>query len=158
MRRAPFLPKLAREGMLRLDEPNPDLARAYLARSEESMISAKALLRIGSLRDSVALAYYAMYHASLALLHRIGIKCENHAATIILLHDLFGLDNAAISKAKKERIDKQYDVDFDVTKAETEQAIRTAEGFAALLSDHLAKLTEARVEELRSVTRRLLRA
>ena len=127
MRRIQFLNRLYKEGKLKLVEPSREIKGAYLQRADESLSSAKALLDIGNLKDAVALAYYAMYHTLLALLFRTGIKCENHAAAIILLKEVFGIDNNSISKAKEERIDKQYYVDFEVTKDEVQEGIASAE-------------------------------
>ena len=111
MKKANFLNKLYRKEKLLLVEPSEEIKKAYLQSSDESISSVKALLEIGNLKDAVALAYYSMYYCLLALLFRIGIKCENHAAAIILLTEVFGIDNASISKAKGERIDNQYYVD-----------------------------------------------
>ena len=105
MKKINFLIKLYREGKLQEVEFSNEIKEAYLQRSNESLSSAKALLKIGNLKDAVALAYYSMYHCLLAALFRIGIKCENHTASIILLKEVFGADNTKISKAKSERVD-----------------------------------------------------
>jgi uncharacterized protein (UPF0332 family) len=120
MKKINFLIKLYKENKLQEVEPSIEIMQAYLHRSEESLSSAKALMKIGNLKDTVALAYYAMYHSLLAALFRIGIKCENHAASIILLKEAFSINNAEITKAKKERVDKQYYVDFEVNKLDAE--------------------------------------
>lgn len=88
-----------------------------------------------------------MYHCLLAALFRIGIKCENHAAAIILLKQVFGADNKEITRAKAERVDKQYYIDFKINQQETEQAIKTAETFISQMDDLIAKLTEEKIEE-----------
>src|SRR3989344_5224100 len=142
MKRISFLIKLYKEGKLLEVEPSDEIKRAYLQRSNESLSSSKALLRIGNLKDSVALAYYSMYHCLLAALYRIGIKCENNAASIILLKEVFGMDNAGISKAKSERVDKQYYVDFEVNQEEASKSIRIAEEFIAEMNDMIATLNE----------------
>lgn len=108
MKKINFLIKLYGEGKLSEVEPSDEIKRAYLERSKESLTSAKALLKIGNLKDSVALSYYAMYHSLLAALFRIGIKCENHIGSIILLKEVFSIDNKIILKAKEERVDQQY--------------------------------------------------
>src|SRR3972149_8796449 len=114
MKKINFLIKLNKEEKLQEVEPSDEIKKAYLQRSSESLSSAKALMKIGNLKDAVALAYYSMYHCLLALLFGIGIKCENHEAGIILLKEVFEIDNTTISKAKAERVDKQYYVDFEV--------------------------------------------
>ena len=147
MKKINFLIKLHKENKLLVVESSNEIKDAYLQRSNESLSSAKALLKIGNLKDSVALAYYSMYHELLALLFRIGVKSENHAASIILLKEGFGIDNSKISKAKSERVDKQYYVDFSVNDAEAKASIKTAEEFIAEMHDFIAKLNEEEIQK-----------
>jgi uncharacterized protein (UPF0332 family) len=151
-----FLIKLYKEGKLQLVEPSEEIKEAYLHKSSKSLSSAKALLKIGNLEDSVALAYYSMYHCLLALLFRTGIKCENHTGSIILLKNVFEIDNKNISNAKSERVDKQYYVDFDVSKDETKQAIEIAEDFIAEITDFIERLNHNKINDYRNKTNRLL--
>jgi uncharacterized protein (UPF0332 family) len=151
MGRIIFLARLHDENKLISVEPSDNVKKAYLQRSNESLSSAKALYKIGNLKDSVALAYYSMYHCLLALLFRAGIKSENHSASILLLKDVFGLDNSAISKAKKERIDKQYYVDFEIGREETLDAIRTAERFVSEMTDYISRMTESDIKKYRDL-------
>ena len=146
MRKISFLSKLNKEGKLRDVEPSDDIKNAYLQRSNESLSSAKALLNIGNLKDAVALSYYSMYHCVLAALFKIGIKSENHTASLILLKEVFGMDNAQIIKAKSERVDKQYYVDFHVNKDEASGSIKVAEGFIAEINNLIATLNEEEIE------------
>ena len=105
----------------------------------------------------MALAYYAMYHSLLALFFRCGIKCENHTAAIVILKEIFALDNISISKAKAERVDKQYYVDFSVTAEEVTESIKTAESFIATLYSFIASLNEKRIEEYREKIEKTLK-
>ncbi len=59
-----------------------------------------------------------MYYSILGLFFRCGVKSENHTGTIIILKELFEVENSEIQKAKKERVDKQYYVEFKATKKE----------------------------------------
>ena len=147
MTRINFLIKLHKEGKLQEVEPSDDIKKAYLQRSNESLSSAKTLLKIGNLKDAVALAYYSMYHCLLAVLFRIGIKCENHAAAIILLKEVFGIDDTKISKAKKERVDKQYYVDFEVNQEEAVNAINAAEEFISEMNVEISNLNEEKITD-----------
>jgi uncharacterized protein (UPF0332 family) len=158
MKRADFLRKLHDEGKLKEVEPSAEIAEAYLQKSDKSLVSAKALLDIGNLEDSVAMAYYAMYHCLVALLFRTGIKCENHSAAIILLQEVFGIDNSQISKAKSERVDKQYYVDFSISKNETGDAILAAEEFKANLKDFIDRLNSEKIREYRHTAVRIISA
>ena len=147
MKKINFLIKLAKEKKIQAVEPNDEIKEAYIQRSNESLSSAKALVKMGNLKDAVALAYYSMYHCLLAVLFKIGIKCENHVASIILLKEVFGFDNSKISKAKSDRIDKQYYIDFSINVEETKKSIKIAEEFITNLNNLIATLTKEKVEE-----------
>ncbi|MBU0628051.1 MAG: HEPN domain-containing protein [Nanoarchaeota archaeon] len=156
MKKISFLIKLNKEGKLQEVEPSDKIKDAYIQRSNESLSSAKTLLKVGNLKDAVALSYYSMYHCILAALFRIGIKCENHTASIILLKEVFGIDNSKIAKAKSERIDKQYYVDFTVNQEEVSNSIIIAEGFIAEVNDLIATLNEAKIKIYRERAVRML--
>ena len=129
MKKSDFFNRLQEEGKLQLVPPSEDIMSSYMKKSDSHLISAKLLLENDRLEESVSLAYYSMYYMLLSLLFRVGIKCENHQAGIILLKELFNIDNSLISYAKKERIDKQYYVDFKILIEEVEELIEAAEIF-----------------------------
>src|SRR3989338_7630546 len=112
MKRTNFLIKLNKKGIIDIVKPSDEISQSYIMKSESNLISAKILLSNERLEESVSLAYYSMYHLLNALLIKVGIKSENHTASIILLKLLFGIDNKDIYESKKERIDKQYYIDF----------------------------------------------
>ena len=91
----------------------------YLMKAENCLKSSKILFQNQLYENSTSEAYYCIYNSLLALLFKIGIKSENHSASIILFGKLF--NNKELTKialwAKEERIDKQYYV-------ETKQIIR----------------------------------
>ena len=72
-----------------------------------------------------------MYNCVIALMRKCGIKCENHTGNIILLKKLFRENELyhIISKAKKERVDKQYYVDFEITEKGVKETIKIAQDF-----------------------------
>ena len=82
-----------------------------------------------------------MYNMLTALLYKVGIKCENHSASILILKELFCIENSKIIFAKRERVDKQYYVDFKITKEEVGNMIKSAEQFNSMLYDFSDKLT-----------------
>ena len=141
MKKKDFLIKLKKEGKIGLVESSEEIKNSYLEKSESNLVSAKILLENNKLEESVALVYYSMYNSLIALLFKIGIKSENHAVSIMLLKEIFGLSNSDIAFAKKERVDKQYYVDFEVTKEQVEEAIRKAEIFNSKIIDFISKLT-----------------
>ncbi len=152
-----FLAKLKKEKKIQVVEPNEEIKTAYLQRSEESLRSAKALFQINNLKDSVALTYYSMYYSLLALLFRIGIKCENHTGAIMLLKEIFSIDNEKIAAAKKERVDKQYYVDFSVTKEEVTDMILLAEEFNSQLLQFIDTLNQNKIKEFQEKTIKILK-
>ena len=105
--------------------------------------------------ESVSLTYYSMYYSVLALFFATGIKCENHSAAIILLDEIFGIDNSAIKSAKSERIDKQYYVATAPVRSEVVTLIKTAELFNAELLDVIDRLTKDKIDSFR---KKLLKA
>ena len=108
------------------------------------------------LEESVSLAYYSMYNILTSLLFKIGIKSTNHSGGIILLKEIFGIDNSKIEFAKKERIDKQYYADFKITKKDAEDMIKTAEGFNAVLREFIDNLNNEDIERYGDNLREIL--
>ncbi len=149
MRKSDFLKKLKEEGKLKLVEPSEEVKQAYLRKSSSYIDSAKLLLKNKKLEEAVSMAYYSMYYSLLALLFRAGIKSENHTASILVLKELFGLDNSKVLKAKKERIDKQYYIDFKVVESDVKNLIKLAEEFNAEIFDLLEKLSLSDIERVR---------
>jgi uncharacterized protein (UPF0332 family) len=150
-----FLSKLKKEGRLELVEPSENLGRAYLIKSENCLKAAKIVFAGELYENAVGDAYYAMYNSAISLLFRCGIKCENHAATIMLLRKLFGIPNLGrvLEKAKKERIDKQYYVasekTFEFTKDTALEMISDAESFIIEIRVFSNKLGNKAIGEIR---------
>ncbi|MEK6863355.1 MAG: HEPN domain-containing protein [Nanoarchaeota archaeon] len=129
-----FLNKLKKEEKLGLVEPSEDICVSYSDKSANCLKSAKLLLQNNLYENSVGMSYYAMYNQLTALLFRAGVKCENHAGSILLLKLLFGKEELfeIISDAKKERIDKQYYVTTEkdeITKDIADELFGSAEDF-----------------------------
>src|SRR3989344_5520009 len=129
-----FLNKLKKEEKLELVEPSEEISDSYFEKSANCLKSAKLLLQNNLYENSISMSYYAMYNLLLALLFRVGIKCENHSGSILLLKLLFEQNDLfkLISDAKKERIDKQYYVTTEkdeITKEIAEELFNDAENF-----------------------------
>ncbi|MFH0869513.1 MAG: HEPN domain-containing protein [archaeon] len=142
-----FIKKLIAEEKLRLTEPSDEIAASYLLKSAKSLLSSKKLLEIENYDDATALTYYSMYYAVLALFYKCGIKSENHAGTIILLKEIFGINNTGMAKAKKERVDKQYYVDFKATKKEVDDGVNTAEEFNSKIRETIERLSKQQMKK-----------
>ncbi len=85
-----FLSKLKSEGKLDLVEPSDDICASYLEKAENCLKSARVLFQNNLFENSVSLSYYTMYDSLTALFFKAGIKCENHAGSILLFKKLFG--------------------------------------------------------------------
>jgi len=149
MRKINFLNRLKKEGKLGIVEASEDVGESYKAKSESYINSSKLLLENQKLEESVSLAYYSMYYILLSLFFKVGIKCENHSASIIILKEVFGVDNKDISYAKTERVDKQYYVNFKVSKEDVEDLIKKAENFIRNLTDFISKLNSEKIGSYR---------
>jgi len=149
MKKINFLNKLKKERKLGIVEPSEEIKQSYIEKSESNIISAKILLENNRLEEAVALSYYSMYHILTALMFKTGIKSENHSASILLLKELFNIENSDISFAKKERVDKQYYVDFKITKEEVMDAITKAEAFNGRILDFISRLTNENIDAYR---------
>ena len=124
-----FLVNLIKQGRLKFVEPNENLSVSYRDKSQSNFESSKILLKNNKLEEAVSLIYYSMYNLVLSLLYKIGIKSENHSASIFLLKEIFEFDNALILEAKRERIDKQYYVGFKISKKELDESLISGENF-----------------------------
>jgi uncharacterized protein (UPF0332 family) len=129
---------------------------AYLKKSESHLTSARLLLDNDLFEQSVSMAYYSMYYSVLALFFAAGIKCENHTAAIILLKEVFSIDNADLEYAKTERIDKQYYVTSAPIRNDVVALIHTAESLNAELLDVIDRLTNEKIEKFRKKLKSLI--
>ncbi len=117
--------------------------------------SARLLFDHDLYENSVSMSYYTMYNSLTALLFKCGIKCENHAASILLLKKIFDQNYLfkIISFAKKERIDKQYyvasDKNFVLTKESSIDMVKKAEEFLLKMKLVIAELRNEQIEDAR---------
>jgi len=155
MRKLSFLSKLKKEGKLELVEPSEEICKSYIEKADNCLKSAKLLLQNSLYENSVSMSYYAMYNSLTALLFKTGIKCENHAGSIVLFKKLFGRLELfkIISSAKEERIDKQYYVtsekNFVLTKESAEDMVKKAEDFLLKMKLSITDLKNEQIENLR---------
>lgn len=150
-----FLFKLEKQGKLKLVEPSEEIMESYLVKANNSLKSAKVLLESSLYEDSVSMSYYVMYNSLIALLYKIGIKCENHSASIILLKVLFSEEvlYKEIHFAKEERIDKQYYLTgkdtFHVNNDLTEEMMESAEDFMIEMKLLIEKVGKDKINDYR---------
>jgi len=152
-----FLIKLFKQEKLSLVSPSENIFKSYNEKSFSNFDSAKILLKNNKLEEAVSLLYYSMYNLSLSLLYKIGIKSENHMATIILLKELFKINNESIMYAKKERIDKQYYVGFDISKKEVKESLNVCEEFNRELKGFIFSIGKKDIEIYRNKFEELIK-
>ena len=150
-----FLRKLKRKRTIELVESSEEMKLSYLTKAENCLKSAKILFQSQLYENSTSEAYYCMYNSLLSLLFKIGIKSENHSASILLFYKLFGNKELVkiISWAKEERIDKQYYVDTQqivkVTKESCNEMILKAEDFLVKMKLIISELSNEKISSAR---------
>jgi len=151
MKRPSFLSKLRKEGKLELVAPSEEICSSYLDKADNCLKSARILLRNDLFENSVSMSYYTMYNALTALLFKIGVKCENHSGSIMLLRRLFKRTDLykTMSYAKRERIDKQYYLDLTLTKDSAQDLLKKAEDFLVDLKVVIRSTSNEDVQRLR---------
>ena len=104
----------------------------------------------------------SMYNSLLALLFKVGIKSENHSASIILFDSLFNEKEMfkIISFAKEERIDKQYYVENQqaskTSKESCNDMILKAEDFLVKMKLLISRTGNEKIESVRASFQKLL--
>lgn len=158
MKKSNFLIKLKKQDKLEIVEPSENVCNSYLKKADDSFKSAKVLLQNNLYENSVSMSYYAMYNSLTALLFKVGVKCENHSGSIILFKNLFGrMDlHKTIKFAKKERVDKQYYVDFILTKESAVDLIKKAEDFLVKMKLIIKNMGNEDIQKLREKLKDIL--
>src|SRR3989344_6995079 len=94
---------------LKIVEPNERLSKSYLEQAKSSLLRAEKDLNDKDFLWATVAMYYAEYYALYSFLQKIGIKCENHACSILITTLLLGIDKTkTINEHKGKRIDAQY--------------------------------------------------
>jgi len=136
---------------LRLIEPNSNLAKAYIKKSEEALES----MRVNIVKDwRISTAYYTLYFSLYSVLTKIGIKCEIHSCTIEFakrfLYEFFSEEELDFTEdSLKARIDSQYYVDRTVPDEQYHKMIKKAPEFLVKCKSILIQLNEKKINEIR---------
>jgi len=81
---------------LKIVEPNERLSRTYLEQAKSSLLRAEKNLNERDFLWATVTIYYSEYYSLYSFLQRIGIKCENHACSILLAGFLLGEEKTKI--------------------------------------------------------------
>src|SRR3989344_7099555 len=149
-----FLNKLKQEEKLELVDPSEEISKSYLIKSDKCIQVAKLAYDAGIYENAVSEAYYSIYNTVRSLFFKCGIKCENHSGAVLLIKELFNLENIYLifSEFKKDRIDNQYYTPIKDTepilKEKCDERIKTAQRFNAELRAYFGKLT---IQEINNI-------
>ncbi len=94
---------------LKIVEPNERLSKSYLDQAKSSLLKAEKDLNDKDFLWSTVTIYYSEYYALYSFLQKIGIKCENHICSILVVSSLLGEDQTkTITQHRDKRTDAQY--------------------------------------------------
>lgn len=155
MKKNLFLTKLKKERKLEIVEISNEISNSYLQKADNCLKSSKLLLDNQLYENSITMSYYAMYDSLISLLYSIGIKSENHSASILMLKLIFEEKELfnIISNAKNQRIDKQYYVDSkkdNLTKDVAEKLYFDSEDFLLKIKTLINKLNNELIGNYKS--------
>ena len=119
-----------------MENTQKELVKGYLEKAEKKLEVAEHLLAAEDYDDAVSRAYYAVYHASQALLLTEGQKAETHKGVITLFGLLFvktGKFSRNVGKylanLKDDREKGDYEIFSFVDKQTAETAVEEATAF-----------------------------
>ncbi len=119
-----------------MDEAVKKLVEGYMQKAENKLKVAERLLGAGDYEDAVSRAYYAVFHATQALLLTEGQKAESHKGAITLFSLLFVKTGKFgrnfgkyLANLKDDRESGDYEVFSYIDMETTETAIKEAKEF-----------------------------
>jgi len=108
--------------------------KTSLSRAESALRSAKLLLEHGELEGAASRAYYAMFHATRAILFSKGLKAKTHKGTVSLFGEhivkkgVLGEEYAdALRKAFDLRQKSDYEIYAELDGKLVKEAVNNAE-------------------------------
>lgn len=119
-----------------MDETTKALINGYIQKAERKLEVAEKLLKSEDYEDSVSRAYYAVYHATQALLLTEGARADSHKGAVTLF-GLFFVKTGKFSRnvgkylanLKDDRESGDYEVFSCIDKETAETALSEAKEF-----------------------------
>ena len=141
---------------LKFVEPNDILADSYLNESKSSLERAEKNFKDGDLLWSTVVTYYAEYYSLYAFLQKIGIKCENHFCSILVISQLLGEEKInCINLHKDKRISAQYYMRID-KEQEVKKMLQDAKTFVSSFDELVSNTTNEEINNYRKVLKKLI--
>ena len=135
---------------LKIAESNDRLSKSYLEQAKSSLLRAEKDLEDNDLLWSTVAVYYAEYYALYSFLQRIGVKCENHACSILAVTLLLGSDRTKIiNEHKGKRIDAQYYMKVD-QENKIKIMLQEAKSFVSEFDELVSNLSEKEINLYRN--------
>jgi uncharacterized protein (UPF0332 family) len=136
---------------LKIVEPNERLSKSYIEQAKSSLLRAEKDFEDNDLLWSTVAIYYSEYYALYSFLQRIGIKCENHACSILTVTLLIGEDKTkTINQHKDKRIDAQYYMKVD-QESKIKIMLQEAKRFVSNFDEIVSNLSENEIGKYRKI-------
>ena len=136
---------------LKIAEPNERLSKTYLEQAKSSLLRAEKNLDEKDFLWATVTLYYAEYYALYSFLQRIGVKCENHACSILAVGLFLGEERTkTINQHKDKRIDAQYYMKVD-QEAKIRIMLQEAKRFIADFDELISELSEEDIIQYRKI-------
>ena len=136
---------------LKIVEPNERLSKSYLEQAKLSLLRAEKDFKDDDLLWTTVAIYYAEYYALYSFLQRIGVKCENHTCSILIVTLLLGEDKTkTINQHKDKRIDAQYYMKVD-QESKIKSMLQEAKMFVSNFDEIVSNLSESEIKEYRKI-------
>ncbi|MBS3075805.1 HEPN domain-containing protein [Candidatus Pacearchaeota archaeon] len=136
---------------LKIVEPNEILSKSYLEQAKSSLLRAEKDLNDKDFLWATVAIYYSEYYALYSFLQRIGIKCENHACSILAVTLLLGEGKTkTINKHKDKRLDAQYYMKVD-QEDKIKEMLSDAKLFVSQFDELVSNLTEKEIKDYRGI-------
>lgn len=133
----------------KLIKPNKTLSDSYIKLAKDTLKRAEITLNEKDFLWTTVMIYYGEYYALYSFLARIGIKCENHFCSILLVAYLLGKEKTrVIEECRDKRIDAQYYLRV-VKEDEIKKMLVLAKIFVAEFEDFLSKMGEEKINFFR---------
>lgn len=134
---------------LRIVEPNERLSKSYLEQAKSSLLRAEKDLNDNDLLWATVAIYYAEYYALYSFLQRVGVKCENHTCSILVVASLLGDEKIkTINDHKRKRIDAQYYMKVD-QEIKVRMMLQEAKIFVSNFDELVSNLSEKDIHQHR---------
>lgn len=94
---------------VKITNPSKIISDSYIGLAKSTLKGAGMMLDGKDLLWATVMIYYAEYYALYSFLARIGVKCENHLCSILLVAYLLGREKTKkIERDRYRRVDAQY--------------------------------------------------